>query len=157
MGAVLVHFGFILASGGPLKRVVGCWVGILKGIPRYTIMFEDLKDSKHSSSKNTKIPRPSKVLQKISKIVQTYFRLIGINIGFKDLRISKIYQDSTIVFSRFYLNDRDWKLFLALQKTTAYFSSLCFLSGPSISNLLISKMLRSIATLLNRSHTFLYF
>ena len=54
---------------GPPRSGAGEGVGILRG----TIMFDDLKDSKIWSSKNTEIPRPSKfVVQKHSVVFQKY-------------------------------------------------------------------------------------
>ena len=46
-----------------------CWGGTIR-------FLGNLKDSKNWSSKNTKIPRPSKNIQKISKYFQKYIDLI---------------------------------------------------------------------------------
>ena len=68
---IMQPIGRIIAFAGHLRRTIipttrvpqapscppwsgaGAGVGISRGIPRYTIMFRDLKDSKIGSSKNT--------------------------------------------------------------------------------------------------------
>ena len=84
------------------------------------------KDMKNWSSKNTKIPRGSKITRKSQRfnkfivpkyqdstriqhyekwsiLFQKYSWVSRIYLCFEDFEISKIYQDSTILFSVFYL------------------------------------------------------
>ena len=51
------------------------------------------------SAQKTKIPRTSKIGQKVSKLVRNLFWFSMIYLRLEDLGISKIYQDSTIVNS----------------------------------------------------------
>ena len=62
----------------------GAWSGA--GVGGGTIMFQDLKDSKKWSSKNTKIPRRSKHIQTYSICFQAYSRFTRIYLCLKIIR-----------------------------------------------------------------------
>ena len=92
-----------------------------------TIMFQDLKDSKIWSSNNTKIPRPSKIIQKYSILFENVFGLVGFRFDrfqdFKDL--SRVHHPILLFFQ----NDRDWRFFGPTKKQ---FSLLCFWPVPTL-------------------------
>ena len=114
-------YGCYKKQRNPLKQKLGCTGGSRyfeggRG-PRYTIMFQDLQDSKNWSSQNNKIPRPSSIIPSYSKNIKDVPNIFLIHLDllrFQDLtyfRISKILLSFQYPVFPFFSNDRNWRLF----------------------------------------------
>ena len=103
-----------------------------------TIFFKISKIQKFDRPKIPRFHKPPSIIQKVARSFQNYFRFSEIDLSFNGFRISKIYQDSTILFLRFY--SKRLRLKIVLDPPHNYFSILVPLVFPFFKTLEFQQM-----------------